>query len=539
MHDNINKSELKEKVVDYASKVFFYCVKRCKTRMDAEDLSQTILIEIIQNINKGARINNLDYYVWGVCKNQYNMYLRRTIKDRNILEYKEDIDEKDDSSSVLDEILEDEKMRRMNQAIKLLSKDYAEILYAYYVEDKTLKFISEQLNTPLGTVKKKLYIIRQKLKEYMEMEKLNDKKAYVPKTFASIASYPKKPSFDPHEIIKPLFMKNLLYHTFNNPCTLEDLSIELGMSIPYVEDVVNILLGVKYIIKEDNKYKSNIAFLNKETVLKVRSGLKEYYKEYVKEVIDFAKNNLADYRERLVDKNICDGLVMWSLLMTIRSFTKEEKCEYTKKYENSSLNFCMYEVDQVYDENDYYISHNGFGSKKDYKLYGQAYPACPSDYDGLPKIHKRITYYKAANGFSENASFFSKVAIGNVSYNEIDSSLKKEVDKIIDLNYMKVENDILKLVVPMMNEKEFEEFKWKILENEKLEKAYSKLFMKAKELIITEIPEYLKCEASFLVSSIIGNVRTLILKEAERRNLLDFDENHPYFVYNMLFVKCE
>ena len=91
----------------------------------------------------------------------------------------------------------------------------------------------------------------------------------------------------------------------------------------------------------------------------------------------------------------------------------------------------------------------------------------------------------------------------------------------------------------MMNEKEFEEFKWKILENEKLEKAYSKLFMKAKELIITEIPEYLKCEASFLVSSIIGNVRTLILKEAEKRNLLDFDENHPYFVYNMLFVKCE
>lgn len=44
---NMNKSELKEKVVDYASKVFFYCVKRCNSRMDAEDLSQTILLEII------------------------------------------------------------------------------------------------------------------------------------------------------------------------------------------------------------------------------------------------------------------------------------------------------------------------------------------------------------------------------------------------------------------------------------------------------------------------------------------------------------
>lgn len=45
--NHMNKSELKEKGVDYASKVFFYCVKRCNSRMDAEDLSQTILLEII------------------------------------------------------------------------------------------------------------------------------------------------------------------------------------------------------------------------------------------------------------------------------------------------------------------------------------------------------------------------------------------------------------------------------------------------------------------------------------------------------------
>ena len=148
--NDMNKDELKEKVVDYASKVFFYCVKRCNSRMDAEDLSQTILLEIIQNIDKGAHIDNLDYYIWGVCKNQYNMYLRKTIKDRNNLELKVDIDEKDNSKTALDEMLEDEKIRRMNQAIKLLSRDYAEILYAYYVEDKTLKFIAEELKMPLG-----------------------------------------------------------------------------------------------------------------------------------------------------------------------------------------------------------------------------------------------------------------------------------------------------------------------------------------------------------------------------------------------------
>ena len=246
--NDMNKDELKEKVVDYASKVFFYCVKRCNSRMDAEDLSQTILLEIIQNIDKGARIDNLDYYIWGVCKNQYNMYLRKTIKDRNNLEYKEDIDDADDSKTVLDEMLEDEKIRRMNQAIKLLSKDYAEILYAYYVEDKTLKFIAEELNMPLGTAKWKLAEVRKKLKEYLDMEKINGKKAYVPKSFQAVQSFSGKLDYDPAAFVDSLLVKNLLYHSYGNECSIEDYSIELGISRPYIEEFVNKLENVDFLI---------------------------------------------------------------------------------------------------------------------------------------------------------------------------------------------------------------------------------------------------------------------------------------------------
>ena len=63
---NLNKNELKEQVVDYASKVFFFCVKRCNSRMDAEDLSQTILLEVLEAIDKGAQIDNMDFYIWSM-----------------------------------------------------------------------------------------------------------------------------------------------------------------------------------------------------------------------------------------------------------------------------------------------------------------------------------------------------------------------------------------------------------------------------------------------------------------------------------------
>ena len=291
MNDNMNKDELKEKVVDYASKVFFYCVKRCNNRMDAEDLSQTILLEIIQNIDKGARIDNLDYYIWGVCKNQYNMYLRKTIKDRNKLEYKEDIDAAD-SKAFLDEMLEAEKIRRMNQAIKLLSKDYAEILYAYYVEDKTLKFISEELNMPLGTVKKRLFTIRQKLKEYLDMEKLNGKKAYVPKDFSASFGMMKMGTFNPHNYVNTLISKNLLYHSYDNPCTIEDYSLELGMARPYVEDIVDQLVKVTLLKEVDNnKYITNFPYITKDILNSNASILLDNYKLYTDELIKFAKNH--------------------------------------------------------------------------------------------------------------------------------------------------------------------------------------------------------------------------------------------------------
>lgn len=58
-----NKEQLIQELVDQSDKVFFYCVKRCNNRMDAEDLSQEILLDIIININnKGIHIENFDFY---------------------------------------------------------------------------------------------------------------------------------------------------------------------------------------------------------------------------------------------------------------------------------------------------------------------------------------------------------------------------------------------------------------------------------------------------------------------------------------------
>ena len=46
----MNKNELKEQVIEYVDRVFFFCIKRVKNRMDAEVLAQTIILEVLKSI---------------------------------------------------------------------------------------------------------------------------------------------------------------------------------------------------------------------------------------------------------------------------------------------------------------------------------------------------------------------------------------------------------------------------------------------------------------------------------------------------------
>ena len=163
-----DKEKLIEQLISQMDKVFFYCVKRCNSRIDAEDLSQDILLDIMININKGINIENFDYYIWQICKNHYSKYVARKVKDRDNIMFVEEIDDPGNEFSSLDKLIDSEKISMINAAIKLLSKDYSEILYSYYIEDRSLSFIADKLNLPLGTVKRRLFDIRNKLKEYLK-----------------------------------------------------------------------------------------------------------------------------------------------------------------------------------------------------------------------------------------------------------------------------------------------------------------------------------------------------------------------------------
>ena len=536
------KEQLIEQLLTQMDKVFFYCVKRCNTRTDAEDLSQDILLDIIVNINKGIKIENFDFYLWKICKNHYSKYVDKKVKDRENLTIIEEIDKPGNEISSLDKLINSEQITRINNAIKLLSKDYSEILYSYYVEDRSLSFIAERLNLPLGTVKRRLFDIRNKLKEYLKMEKLSGKKAFVPKEYQTHRNG--GAFIDPEDYTYGLIEQNLLLHSYGNPCSLEDYAIEMGISLPYIENIVKTLEQVTLLIKDEKgKYLTNFIMVDKNTDLKVLNLIKQRSSEYTKLIVEYCKKHFDEWKRLVNNPLLDDNKLMWSYLFSISrkveclDCTKEETLKNMRKHghivEGGSWDFSMSEI---YDNgfntfhiNEYLLGNGVIG------VQGLLYPG-QREIEGIhSEALKCIRWENSANIDADFELFGYLLKNKNLKYSDCVYTLKSSVDKMVEENYLKIEDDIIKFNFPLLN-----------FENAKINKEddYSEELLPAKlkrkeitkeieEIFKDVIPEYLYKDLAYISSTyFIGNIRQYVVMAFEKEGLIKpIDEKR--FVYNM------
>lgn len=537
-----DKEKLIEQLITQKDKVFFYCVKRCNSRIDAEDLSQDILLDIMININKGIKIENFDYYIWQICKNHYSKYVARKVKDSEKIMPIEEIDEPGSDISSLDKLINSEKIAMINVAIKLLSSDYSEILYSYYVEDRTLSFIANKMNLPLGTVKRRLFDIRNKLKEYLKMERLNGKKAFVPKeyqTHRSGGAY-----LNPEDYTYGLTEQNLLLHSYGNPCSLEDYAIEMGISLPYIENIVKTLEHATLLIKDEKgKYLTNFIMVDKNTDCKVLHLTKQRADEYTNLIVEYCKKHFNEWKKLVNNPLLDDNKLMWSYLFGINrkveclDCTKEETLKNVRKHshivEGGSWDFSMSEIYDT-DLNNFYInecmSKNGVIG-----IQGLMYPG-QREIQGInSEALKCIRWENSANWDADFELFGYLLKNKNLKYSDCVYTLKSSVDRMVEENYLKIEDDMIKFNFALLD-----------FENARINKEddYSAELIpaKLKRKEITEeiedifkkiIPEYLYKDLSYISSSyFIANMRQYVVMAFEKAGLIK-PVYEKRFVYNM------
>ena len=526
------REEIIKKLMENADKIFFYCVKRCNSRSDAEDLSQDILLDILVNINKGIEIKNFDYYIWKVCKNHFSKYIINKVIERDTINYYEDINEPADNINILDNLVNQEEITIINSSIKLLSADYANILYSYYVEDRTLSFIANELNLPLGTVKRRLFDIRNKLKEYLKMERLNGKKTFMPEYYSFSASGTDFTT-SPHDGVDSLLSMNILIHSFNNPCSLEDYSLELGISLPYVKDFVK-KLEKHYLIKKiGDKYVTNFLIFNKEVILQIMSKQLENNLIISNALINFINNNqelIKEFGKKYTNISIDKKLWIISLKL-INMLLYKEKREYTLRGDGSKWNFIGQEQFDERSKNLFFI---GVDSNQDINgslAYWEIYKN--------ELISKLITFGEINSNLINIEFIINNINLGykELSKNkELCDCIKQLVDKqllIVNndkiifnfLVYDKIELEILK--------KEFENSKEYSIIDDELKKTYNEV----KNILLEYSPIYLYEEVENAVDTFMCNYRCFLIKQLMDNKQLYFDLDDSIFTYNIEYMK--
>ena len=253
-------------VEDYAEKIFYFCLKKTGNAHEAEDLTSDIMLNVITALGKGVAPEYFSAWVWRIARNRYSVWADKKHKHAESVSGADigDFEIEDITAGPEEALIHDAQLRQLRRELAFISLDYRSIVVAYYMQSRKISDIAISLGLPEGTVTSKLHRARKTLKEGMNMAREFGKRSYDPETI-SFCSSGNQPSGLPWSAVRRKIPVNILCEAHNNPCTLQELALELGIAAPYMEEEVELLVKAELLKKlEHGKYLTNFFITPKE-----------------------------------------------------------------------------------------------------------------------------------------------------------------------------------------------------------------------------------------------------------------------------------
>lgn len=285
--------------------IFGFAMTRLGNINEAEDLASEILYEIIKSVQNLKEEERFYGFMWKIAENTYTDYIRKKSKSasRNA-ELNENI--ADESISVLEEIIKKEDLNLLRRELSLLSKQYRDATILYYIEGLSCSDIAKKLQISTEMVKYYLFRARKIIREGMKMERLYGEKSYRP-NFFKIDFWGTKAGDDleyrDFQIRK--IKGNILLAAYYSPVAIQEISIELGVALPYLEDEINLLVERQYLIANKNgKYITNIPIFTHDCTQMINTKLKEITENTAKKFISVVDEFQAHFGDRFDNENL-------------------------------------------------------------------------------------------------------------------------------------------------------------------------------------------------------------------------------------------
>ena len=448
-------------------KIYQFSYRRCNTSYEAEDLCSDIILAVISAVHKQEQIENFYAFVWTVARRIYADYcekrnsVRQTISMENgdyaIAAKENEID------SFIEETAEQEQIRKIFAEISFLSKAYREVMVLYYLDEMKVKDISKKLNISETTVKQRLFFARNTVRK--EVEIMNERNLSLKPVSLAFIGTGNPSGNDPRTKAERILSQNLVYACKDKAKSAKELSDELCVPMPYIEDELEIQLkgengSYGLLRKMGDKYISNVIIVENSEF----NEAGKIYTKHLDELCEKLKNHLQSHREEFLNfpylsRQTDLRFILWTIISESVWHLKERvneilETEFFKGIELPHRKFTTVAIAVPY------------GTSCSARFYGSdgndTHDFCGYSYVFIRNIYgKRMDrhFYCGQTITNDEKLRLTLKAIGGMDINTLDEAQREIAAKAIECGFLRKNGEILEPRIVAIEQKDWENFR--------------------------------------------------------------------------------
>ena len=261
----MNEKRVSELLSQNLTSLYGYAFARLYDKDQVDDLVSEIVCEILESAKNLREEGAFWGFAWKIAENTFRKFIRReeSAKQYDTFDPEQNagLFEPSAEHAYLAQEEQSEALYLLRRELSLLSKTHREVCVAYYVENKRCSQIAKEQNISVEMVKYHLFKTRKLLKEGIGMTRTLGEKSYNPGTF-------RMDFWGDRNMYNGLFDRKLpgsiLLAAYYTPMTAEELSMELGVSMPYLEEEIQTLVDAGVLARNGNAYQTNLVIVTED-----------------------------------------------------------------------------------------------------------------------------------------------------------------------------------------------------------------------------------------------------------------------------------
>ncbi|HUC82387.1 MAG TPA: RNA polymerase sigma factor [Flavisolibacter sp.] len=165
-----NEAMYAQLVERYQNFVFTIVLRYVKSREDAEEVAQDVFVKAYRSLADFKGASKFSTWLYTVATTSCLSFMRKkkvevqSLDNENVFASADNID----GGMSANQVEQKSKVAMVNQAIKLLSPDDAQVITLFYKGEQTLEEIARIMGKETNTIKVQLHRARTRLKEKMQ-----------------------------------------------------------------------------------------------------------------------------------------------------------------------------------------------------------------------------------------------------------------------------------------------------------------------------------------------------------------------------------